>query len=106
MSPAWHLDASDGPVPPGGLAQPLVGWIRFQKRVHEDSAVTAAEREHFMLPDSAGRAFPGATHNEFRKGPAGEISRMLEQRLLLVRNPGFKPCRLGCDVCGFAHDAI
>src|SRR5439155_9101376 len=31
---------------------------------------------------------------------------MLEQSLLLVRDPGFKPCRLGGDVCGFAHDAV
>src|SRR4026207_13591 len=31
---------------------------------------------------------------------------MLDQRLLLVRNPGVKTCRLGCVVCGFAHDAI
>jgi hypothetical protein len=67
MSPVWHLDASDIPVTPGGLPQPLARWIRFQQRIHEDPAITAAEREHLMLPDSAGRDFLGTTHNEFRK---------------------------------------
>src|SRR5690242_8555754 len=60
-----HSDASDAPVPPGGLTQPLVRQIRFQKRIHEGLAITTAQCEHLMLPDRASGDFLGTTHDEF-----------------------------------------
>ena len=58
-----------------------------------------------MLSDGTGRDFLGTAHNELRQRAPGEIRRMLKQGLLFIREPGFKPCRLGSNLCGLAHDA-